>query len=91
MVTHSYRVAVFIDKCEVAIIFSHDSDFEPALETISRLTSASHVESAAWTNPPRFRKRIPPKPGVYHHYLDERVFRRVATPINYAYRGRRAS
>ena len=68
------------------MIFSHDTDLIPAVAMISRITKSSHVETAAWTSP-KFRKRLQTKPAVFNHALPESVFRKVETPINYAYKG----
>jgi uncharacterized LabA/DUF88 family protein len=79
---------VFRDVCDVAVVFSHDSDLLPAIELIARLTDASHVETASWRSATfSSRLRIPGRTGIYHHYLDRALFDAVATPINYAYRG----
>jgi hypothetical protein len=78
--------AALLNKCEVAVIFSHDTDLRPAVEMISRITRPSHVETAAWISP-NFKKRLRTRPPVYHHALPESVFRSVATPVNYAYLG----
>jgi uncharacterized LabA/DUF88 family protein len=75
-----------MSKCEVAVIFSHDTDLIPAIEMISRITGPSHIETAAWTSPIH-NSRLRPKPEVYHHALDESVFRRVEMLINYAHKG----
>jgi uncharacterized LabA/DUF88 family protein len=75
---------VLTNKCEVAIIFSHDTDLVPAIEMISRICSRNHVETAAWSSP-EHRSRLHPKPEVFHHAVDEPVFRRIETPINYAH------
>jgi len=75
-----------LDKCEVAIIFSHDTDLMPAIETISRITSPNHVETASWSSPDH-KSRLRVKPPVFHHALSEEIFQRVETPINYAHKG----
>ncbi len=75
---------VLTAKCEVAVIFSHDTDLVPAIEMITRISSRNHVETAAWSSPVH-RSRLRPKPEVFHHALDEEVFRRVETLINYAH------
>jgi uncharacterized LabA/DUF88 family protein len=77
-----------VAECEVAVIFSHDTDLVPAVEMICRITGKSHVESAAWASP-TFHKRLRSKPPVFHHALTESVFREVADPVNYAYKGNR--
>lgn len=79
-----------IGQCEVAVIFSHDTDLRPAVEMICRVTGKSHVETAGWTSP-TFQKRLRTKPEVFHHALDESAFRSVADPINYAYKGDRSN
>lgn len=73
-----------IGECEVAIIFSHDTDLLPAVEMISRITGISHIETASWTSPTH-KSRLRAKPEVFHHALDEGIFRQVETPINYAH------
>jgi hypothetical protein len=72
-------------RCEVAIIFSHDSDLLPVPETIARLVGTRRVETASWAGP-RFRIRLRPKGSIYHHEIPEKVFDLVATPINFARR-----
>lgn len=69
--------------CDVAIIFSHDTDLLPVPETLTRLTGSGSVETAAWISP-SFHQRLRPKPPVVHHALTERIFRLVSTPVNYA-------
>lgn len=74
--------------CDVAIVFSHDSDLLPAIETLVRLRGPACVETAAWSSD-RFSSRL--RSGgtraVFHHAIGEAVFRRVETPINYAHEG----
>ena len=70
-------------ECEVVVIFSHDTDLVPAIETITRITGKSHVETAAWRSPTH-NSRLRSKPEVFHHALSEEVFRRVETLTNYA-------
>jgi uncharacterized LabA/DUF88 family protein len=72
--------------CDIAIIFSHDTDLAPAVETIARACRPSHIETVSWRHP-GFKSRLKQIAGVYHHFLREDVFQRVETPINYAYRG----
>jgi hypothetical protein len=75
-------------RCDVAIVFSHDTDLEPAIEFIARMTQPSHVETASWRSD-HFSSRLKPVYGVHHHYLDEATFRSMETPFNYAYKGQR--
>jgi uncharacterized LabA/DUF88 family protein len=72
------------DKCEVAVIFSNDTDLIPAIEMISRMTGTSHVETASWISATH-QSRLRAKPAVFHHALTENVFRGIETPINYAH------
>jgi uncharacterized LabA/DUF88 family protein len=74
---------VLTDKCDVAIIFSHDTDLLPVPETIARLAGVEHVETASWSSED-FHYRLRPKPPVFHHLVSEQVFRAVETPVNYA-------
>lgn len=70
-------------SCDVAIVFSHDSDLLPVPEAIARLVGPRHVETAAWTSS-TFRQRLNPKAPITHHALNRDVFRLVSTPVNYA-------
>jgi hypothetical protein len=71
--------------CDVAIIFSHDTDLVPALETIVRLKGTQHIETAAWSSENFWtRLRVKGTASVFHHSITEDVFKRVATPVNYA-------
>jgi hypothetical protein len=72
-------------RCDVAIIFSHDTDLLPVPETIASLVGAHRVETASWVSP-SFRSRLRPKPAVYHHEISETIFEMVETPINYAHK-----
>ena len=76
--------AVLTKRCDVAVVFSHDTDLLPAIETIARLKGRQAVETASWSSP-SFPFRLRPKPLVAHHDISEQVFRRVETPVNYAY------
>lgn len=85
---------ILLKKCEVAVIFSHDSDMLPAVETICRLRDAEvakgSVETASWQSD-LHHKRIPPAKtkwgspwGVVNQTLKVELFDKVETPINYA-------
>jgi hypothetical protein len=81
---------VLMDKCDVAILFSHDSDLLPPVETICRLRGKERVETASWQTD-FYWKRIPPAKqvwgtpfGVVNHTLKVELFDEVETPINYA-------
>lgn len=72
-------------RCDVAVIFSHDTDLLPVPETITRLVGPDRVETASWVSE-WFRGRLRPKPAVFHHEISARVFEIVETPVNYAHR-----
>lgn len=71
------------DRCDVAIIFSHDTDLLPAIELIGRLKGQASVETASWTSE-TFNRRLRANPPVHHHTISQAVFDRVETRINYA-------
>lgn len=75
--------AILTDRCDVAIVFSHDTDLLPVPETVARLAGPEHVEIAAWASG-TFRRRLRPKAPVAHHAITQRVFEAVETPVNYA-------
>lgn len=77
---------VLTTRCDVAIIFTHDTDVAPAVELLARLVSPNNVETASWRSR-HFEKRLRPIPGVHHHHISGAVFQRIETPINYAYKG----
>ncbi|HWN74085.1 MAG TPA: NYN domain-containing protein [Solirubrobacterales bacterium] len=72
-------------RCDVAIIFSHDTDLLPVPEAIARLAGADCVETASWASQ-RFQGRLRPKSAspIVHHPISERVFKAVEDPTNYA-------
>jgi hypothetical protein len=73
------------DFLDVAIIFSHDTDLLPAVETVRRLTGPHRIETASWKSDENdFHKRIPFVRGVVNHTIREVTFTRVETRINYA-------
>jgi uncharacterized LabA/DUF88 family protein len=81
---------ILLNKCDVAVIFSHDSDLLPPIETICRVTSPERIETASWQSDLHFR-RIPPAKqswgtpfGVVNQTLKVELFDKVETPINYA-------
>lgn len=76
--------SVLTQTCDMAVLFSHDTDLLPAIEAIARIASPRNVETAAWTSP-SFDQRLRTKiKGVYHHHLDASVFEAVETRINYS-------
>lgn len=72
------------DDCDVAVVFSHDTDLLPAIETITRLKGREAVETASWKSDVH-ESRLRPRPTVFHHSLTERDFMRVETCVNYAH------
>lgn len=75
--------AVITNRADVAVLFSHDSDLLPAVETIVRLVGPDRVETASWKSS-TFHQRLRTRDRVHHHAISEDVFRRVETRINYA-------
>jgi uncharacterized LabA/DUF88 family protein len=76
------------ELADVAIIFSHDTDLVPAIETITRLKGTEHIETASWSSDSYWsRLRVKGRLGanVFHHYITKDVFTEVATPVNYAH------
>lgn len=71
-------------QCDVAVIFSHDTDLVPAIEAMMRLVSPTCVETASWVAP-GFQRRLRPKPASYHHEASEAVFKAVEMCVNYAH------
>jgi hypothetical protein len=76
---------VFADFCDVAVVFSHDTDLLPLIETVQRLRGAHRIETVSWkSDETGYYKRIPQVPGVVNHTLRPATFARIETPINYA-------
>jgi len=71
-------------QCEVAVIFSHDTDLVPVVETLTRMKGTDCIETASWAGQ-YFNQRIRTRPPVYHHAISEAVFDRVETRVNYAH------
>jgi uncharacterized LabA/DUF88 family protein len=74
---------IVLHKCETAIIFSHDTDLLPAVEALVRIGGVGCVETASWVSDSH-RSRLRSKARIFHHFLDEAIFRSVETRINYA-------
>ncbi|HXF97941.1 MAG TPA: NYN domain-containing protein [Gaiellaceae bacterium] len=68
-------------RCDVAVLFSHDTDLVPAIDAIAAL-----VETVSWVAP-GFPRRLRVRRRIYHHELDENHFAWVEDRVNYAYRG----
>ncbi len=78
---------VMRELCDVAIIFSHDTDLRPVIEAIMELKGPRHIETASWRSETfSSRLRVPGRRGaaIFHHEITSADFRRVETPINYA-------
>jgi NYN domain len=73
------------DRCDVAIVFSHDTDLLPVPEAIAELAGPGGVETASWSSP-NFAQRLRPKVQVAHHSISRRIFEAIETPVNYARR-----
>lgn len=56
--------------CDVAILFSHDSDLSPVVEILSEIEGPKCIETVSWRSSVH-RQRIPEHPGVWNHYLTE--------------------
>jgi hypothetical protein len=76
---------VLTEQCDVAIVFSHDTDLIPAVELLIGLKGSGCVETASWTSE-TFNRRLRTKPPVYHHTVTAAVFASIETRINYAHR-----
>jgi uncharacterized LabA/DUF88 family protein len=72
------------DRCEVAVVFSHDTDLAPAVEALARLKGVGCVETASWRSD-TFHSRIRVQPQPFHHYVDAGLFERVERRVNYAH------
>lgn len=70
-------------RCDVAIVFSHDTDLLPVPEAIARLLGPEHVETASWVSR-SFQGRLRPRVPVVNHSLPQSVFEALETPVNYA-------
>jgi uncharacterized LabA/DUF88 family protein len=72
---------------DVAIIFSHDTDLIPVVETICRLASPAHVETAAWISETHSARLRVQGFRVFHHELTFGIYEDVQDLVNYAHRG----
>ncbi len=75
---------VLTERCDVAVVFSHDTDLVPAIELLSRLREASCVETVSRFSA-TFNRRLRTKLPVFHHLLSEWEFARVETRVNYGH------
>lgn len=78
--------AVTLKRCDVAILFTHDTDLVPAIDTAARLRGAGCIETASWRGD-YSRARLRSKAhgsAVFHHEISDKVYDLVADPTNYA-------
>jgi hypothetical protein len=73
--------------CDVAIIFSHDTDLIPVVQTICRLASAAHVETASWSSETYSARLRVQGAHVFNHELGRDVYENVRDVVNYAHKG----
>lgn len=79
---------VLEERCDVAVLFSHDTDLIPAVEAIADLGGEAAVETVSWVAE-GFRSRLRVRRRVYHHELDRNHFTWLEQRVNYAYKGGR--
>lgn len=75
---------VLTKACDVAVVFSHDTDLVPLIEMLRRLKGLTCIETASWVSA-IFKQRIRTNPPVPHHDISQAVFDRVETRVNYAH------
>jgi uncharacterized LabA/DUF88 family protein len=75
---------VVSEQCQIAIVFSHDSDLVPVVDSLVRLKGRDCVETVSWTSQ-TFLQRIRTSARVFHHNVSREVFDRIETRINYAH------
>jgi uncharacterized LabA/DUF88 family protein len=85
MAVEAIRV-VMSNRCDVAILFSHDTDLLPVIDAIAELKGLSAVETVSWVAE-GFRSRLRTQRRIYHHALAENDFLWVEDRTNYAYKG----
>lgn len=77
---------VLEERCDVAVLFTHDTDLIPAIDAIADLGGAGAVETVSWLAE-GFRSRLRVQRRVYHHELERSHFAWVEQRINFAYKG----
>jgi uncharacterized LabA/DUF88 family protein len=75
---------VLTKQCQVAVVFSHDTDLVPLIEMLCRLKGNECIETASWAAE-HFNQRIRTKPPVHHHAISQAVFEKVESRVNYAH------
>ena len=76
--------AVFDQLCDVAVLFTNDSDLLPVVERVARLRGETAIETASWAghpNAPRLRSKL----RIVHHSLTLQDFGSVERRINYGH------
>lgn len=76
--------AVILKQCDVAVLFTHDTDLVPAINAAARLRGAACVETASWVSPAARQRLRSKEHRIYHHDITQNVFDLVETRINYA-------
>jgi uncharacterized LabA/DUF88 family protein len=66
----------------LVVIFSHDSDLLPAVETIARVWGSSLIQTASWWSR-NYWKRIRTTEDVKNHALDLEAFRSIERAVDY--------
>lgn len=75
---------VLTERCDIAVVFSHDTDLMPAVELLTRLRGTGCAETVSWSSS-TFNRRLRTKPPVFHHLLSEAEFARVEERVNYGH------
>ncbi|HEX5527369.1 MAG TPA: NYN domain-containing protein [Solirubrobacterales bacterium] len=70
-------------RCDVAVLFSHDTDLLPVPEAIARIAGPEHIETASWASD-SFQGRLRPGASAVHHSISQKAFEVIETPVNYA-------
>lgn len=60
----------FTGQCDVAIVFSHDTDLVPLVELLTRLKGTECIETASWTFSDLQLQAADATPGVPPHDLE---------------------
>lgn len=69
---------VLKNECEVAVIFSHDSDMSPVVEMLAEVEGSQCIETASWFSSHHLQ-RIPEHADVFNHYLTKEDFEAVSS------------
>jgi uncharacterized LabA/DUF88 family protein len=72
---------VALKECDVAIIVSHDTDMQPAVEAIALTFGVAAVETASWRSS-SFSQKIRTEVEVVNHLLWDDAFERVTDDVS---------